>query len=169
LAAVFAEGDAGDQVDQLAEHGGAQLRAGVVLGQDAFEAPVLGLDGEHGLVDALADAGLLGGVLQVRPARGLGHPEDVLGAVFVRVFGAVGVVREQLGAFGLEAVGDVLEEDQPEGDVLVVGRLHVAAQLVGGEPELGLEAEVGAVGVGLLLGDLGHRGGPPAVVLCPLA
>ena len=65
-AALFlAEGDAGDQIDQLAEHDGAQLRAGVFLGQHAFQAWVLGLDGEHGLVDALADAGLLGGVLQV--------------------------------------------------------------------------------------------------------
>ena len=60
-------------------------------------------------------------------------------------------------------VGDVFEEDEAEDDVLVLPRfarptgslrlaisaslrfrrVHVVAQLVGGEPELGLEAEVG--------------------------
>ena len=35
------------------------------------------------------------------------------------------------------------EEDQAEDDVLVFGRVHVAAQLVGGEPELLLKADVG--------------------------
>ena len=37
----------------------------------------------------------------------------------------------------LKAVGDVLEEDQPQREVLVLGRLHAAAQGVGGvEQEL---------------------------------
>ena len=45
----------------------------------------------------------------------------------------------------LEGVGDVLEEDQAEDDVLVLGRVHVVAERVGGRPELGLEAEVGPV------------------------
>jgi hypothetical protein len=44
---------------------------------------------------------------------------------------------------GLEGVGDVLEEDEAEDDVLVLGRIHVVAQGVGGGPELGFEAEVG--------------------------
>jgi hypothetical protein len=43
----------------------------------------------------------------------------------------------------LERVGDVLEEDKAEDDVLVLGRVHVAAEFVRGEPELGFEAEVG--------------------------
>ena len=38
---------------------------------------------------------------------------------------------EQLCSFRLECVGDVFQEDEPQGDVLVVGWLHVAAQLVG--------------------------------------
>jgi hypothetical protein len=49
---------------------------------------------------------------------------------------------EELGAVFLEGVGDVFEEDEAEDDVLVFRRVHVVAQLVGGEPELGLEAEV---------------------------
>ena len=36
----------------------------------------------------------------------------------------------------LEGVGDVLQEDQAEDDVLVLGRVHVAPQLVGRLPEL---------------------------------
>ena len=50
-----------------------------------------------------------------------------------------------------EGVGDVFEEDEAEDDVLVFRRVHVVAQLVGGEPELGLEADGG--------GGLGRRGG----------
>ena len=50
----------------------------------------------------------------------------------------------------LEGVGDVLEEDQAEDDVLVLGRVHVVAELVGGGPERGLEAEIPSV-----LGGLG--------------
>ena len=48
---------------------------------------------------------------------------------------------------GLEGIGDVLQEDQPERDVLVVAWLHVAAQLVGGLEHIGLEAEVASVAV----------------------
>ena len=54
----------------------------------------------------------------------------------------------------LEGVGDVFEEDEAEDDVLVLSRIHVVAELVGGEPELGLEAEVGG---GILGGRLGFR------------
>ena len=58
----------------------------------------------------------------------------------------------------LEGVGDVFEEDQAEDDVLVFRRVHVVAELVGGEPELGFEAEVGALCVGLFFssGFFGH-------------
>ena len=44
----------------------------------------------------------------------------------------------------LEGVGDVSEEDDAKDDVFVFRRVHVVPQLVGGEPELGLEAERGA-------------------------
>ena len=43
----------------------------------------------------------------------------------------------------LEAVGDVLEEDQAENDMLVLRRIHVVAELVGHQPELRLEADRG--------------------------
>jgi hypothetical protein len=44
----------------------------------------------------------------------------------------------------LEGVGDVLEEDQAEDDVLVLGGVHVIAELVGGGPQGRLEPEVRA-------------------------
>ena len=49
----------------------------------------------------------------------------------------------------LERVRDVLEEDEAERHVLVLGRVHVAAHLVGRGPELLLEAE-GLLAVALL-------------------
>jgi hypothetical protein len=59
----------------------------------------------------------------------------------------------------VEAVGDVFEENEAEDDVLVFRRVHVVAELVGGEPELGLEAEVGGgvFGSGLGFGGAGHE------------
>jgi hypothetical protein len=43
----------------------------------------------------------------------------------------------------LEGVGDVLQEDQTQDDVLVFGGIHGAPQGVGGLPELGLQAAGG--------------------------
>ena len=70
-----------DEVDELAELRLVDGRAGVVLAQHALEARVLALDRHHGVVDELADLGLLGVGLQVAPARLARHPEDVLGGV----------------------------------------------------------------------------------------
>jgi len=79
--------------------------------------------------------------------RRAGHPEDVLGFVFVGVLGigsgVVALAGEELGAVFLEGVGDVFEEDEAEDDVLVFRRVHVVAELIGSEPELGLEADGG--------------------------
>ncbi|GAB1411297.1 hypothetical protein MASR1M97_00330 [Candidatus Desulfobacillus denitrificans] len=97
----------------------------------------------------MADGRLRRHRLQVLPARLGRHPEDAGGAVFVRVFrvGALHFLRFEFGVLGLEGVGDVFEENEAEDDVLVLRRIHVVAQRVGGGPELGFEAEVGA-GVG---------------------
>ena len=57
----------------------------------------------------------------------------------------------QLGVFVLEGVGDVLEEDEAEHDVLVLGGVHVVAQRVGGGPQLRLEPDRGRALVSVLL------------------
>ena len=140
---LVADLDVADQVDELAEARLVERRAGVVLGQHALERRVVALDAGHGVVHELADGGLLGLRLEVRPARLGRHPEDALGAVLVRVLG-VGALRllgDELRVLLLEGVGDVLEEDQAEDDVLVLGGVHAAAQRVGHLPELGLVAD----------------------------
>jgi LuxR family maltose regulon positive regulatory protein len=71
--------------------------------------------------------GQLGVGLQMRPARLLRDPEDVLGQVGVRVFGILRIVGQQRLALELKPVRDVLEEDQAQSNVLVVRRLHIAA------------------------------------------
>ena len=53
----------------------------------------------------------------------------------VRGTGALLLLRRELGVLSLEGVGDVLEEDQPEEHVLVLGRVHVVAQRIGSRPE----------------------------------
>src|SRR5712691_2552380 len=65
-----------------------ERRAVVVLGQDALEGRVLLLDGDHGIVDDLADGRLLGLALDMPPPGLLRDPEDVLGGVLVPVSSA---------------------------------------------------------------------------------
>ena len=149
---LVADPDVADEVDQLAEPPLVERRPGVVARQHVLERQVVALNGGHRLIDGQADGRLLGLRPQMRPA-GLGrHPEDVLGDVLVSVLGGV---LAPLGEHGrvalLEGVGDVLQEDQPEDDMLVLGGVHRAAQRVGHRPQLGLVAD-----------------GGPAVRGCPL-
>ncbi len=60
----------------------------------------------------------------------------VFGRVHVIVVLRVGELFAQFALPFFEGVGDVLEEDQPEHDVLVHGGIEVGAQLVGSSPEL---------------------------------
>ena len=117
------------------------------LHEHAFEAGVVALDGDHGVVHDFADGRLFGAGLKVGPATLLGHPEDVFGFVFVGVFGirpgVVALAGDELGVVLLEGVGDIFEEDVAENDVLILRRIHVVPQLISREPELRLEAEVG--------------------------
>ena len=103
--------------------------------------------GSGGVVHVLADGGELRAGVELRPAGVHRHPEDVAGEVFVFILGIrageVALARDELGVVVVEGVRDVFEEDEAEDDVLVFRRVHVVAQLVGGEPELGLEAGIG--------------------------
>ena len=138
-------GDAAQQVDELPKHDLIERRAVVVLRQDAFQVGVLGLDGKHRVVDELADGGKLGVRLKVRPPRLDRHPEDILREVFVRVFGRSRIVGKQGRMLRLEGVWDVFEEYQSKNDVLILGRLQVPAQLIGGEKHFRLESEVRSI------------------------
>jgi len=44
-----------------------------------------------------------------------------------------------------EAIGNVLQKDEAENDMLILRRVHVAPQFVGSEPELSFKADVGRV------------------------
>jgi len=129
----------------LAEASLVERRAGVVLGQHLLELWVVALDGGHGVVDKLADGGFSRLVLQPRPARLGLDPEDVLGPVLVRIprVGALVALGLEPGVYFIKRVGDVVEEDQPQNDMLVLGDVHRAAQRVRHLPELSLVADVG--------------------------
>ena len=78
---------------------------------------------------------------------GLGrHPEDVPGAVLVRVLriGALRPLPFEACVRFLEGIGDVFQKEEAEDDMLVFGRVHAAAQGVGHLPKLGLIAGRGA-------------------------
>ena len=53
----------------------------------------------------------------------------------------------QFGVVALERLGDVLQKHGAKNNVLVFGRLKVAAQAVSSFEEFGLEAEVGGADV----------------------
>ena len=109
---------------------------------------VVALDGGHRVVHELPDIGLPGLGLETAPARLRRHPEDVLGPVLVGVLriGTLVLLALESGVHLLEGVRDVLEEDEPEDDVLVLGRIHRTAQRIGHAPKLGLVAGRGAMG-----------------------
>jgi hypothetical protein len=58
--------------------------------------------------------------------------------IFVRVFGigALRLLGFEFGVLRLESVGNVLEKNQAEDDVLVLRRVHVIAQRVRRRPQL---------------------------------
>ena len=137
--------DVADEVDQLAEPPLVERLPGVVPREHVLERRIVALNGGHRLIDGQADSRLPRLRPQMRPTSLRRHPEDVLGDVFVPVLGRVlaPLGEHGLAAF-LEGVGDVLEEDQPEDDVLVLGGVHRAAQRVGHRPQLGLITGRGA-------------------------
>ena len=144
---LVAHDDVADLVDQPAQALLVECGSGVVLRQDVAQRRVRFLDSGHGCVGRLPDGGLAGLRLQHRPARRRGHPEDVASEVLVGVVGVGALVALglELRAGLLEGIGDVLEEDEPEHDVLVLAGVHAAAQCVGHLPELGLVAGGDAV------------------------
>jgi len=71
---------------------------------------------------------------------------------------ALGPVRPY-SAMGDGEIGDVIEENEVDDDVFVFRRVHVIAELVCGEPEIGLESEVGAGVTGRDFAFGGHDGG----------
>ena len=87
--------------------------------------------------------------LQVVPTGLLSHPENVLFQVGIAVLQLLrdllcgGAFLLQLGqkfeATSVESIGHIFEENQTEDDVLVLGRIHGAAQLVSRLPEGVLE------------------------------
>ena len=146
-AALFGGAEAAEQAHEFAEQGALEAGALVDLREHAGEGGVVGLDRGHGGVDHAAEGGVaeagLGAHGDGAPAGGGRDPEDAGGGVVGEVLAVVAGLVE-LVAVAFEGVGDVLEEQEAEDDVLVLGGVHVAAQLVGGLPEGGLEAEVAA-------------------------
>jgi hypothetical protein len=72
----------------------------------------------------------------MRPTRLRRHPENANGFVLVDILRVSALVffGLQLLVLLLEGIGDVLQEEQAENDVLVLGGVHAAAQRVGGFP-----------------------------------
>ena len=78
---LIAKRQIGEQFNYFGQLGLVQLWSGIVLGQHAFECRVFVLNGEHGLVNQLADCGIgAGGVfLEIFPSSTFRHPKHAFG------------------------------------------------------------------------------------------
>ena len=140
---LIAYRDVTDEVDNLAEPLLVERGAGVVLGEHALERRVVALYAGHRLVDKLADGGLPGLGLEMCPARLGRHPEDVVGAVFIRVFRISALLFPftfEDGVLLLEGIRDIFQKDEAKDDMLVFSGIHAAPQGVGHAPQVGLTA-----------------------------
>lgn len=145
--------DVVDGIDEGGELAAIEPEAGeVVVGQGALERGIALLDVGEGGVDLEGDVALLGLLLDVGPAGRLRQVEDILhGVELDHVEVVLLALGHELGPALLELVGDELEEDQREDDVLIFRGLDGAAQLGGGVPERFLEGFGGfCSGTGLL-------------------
>jgi hypothetical protein len=122
----------GEEVDQAGDDAAVEAFAPEDLGQRVLEGGVGFLDLAHGAVDLHPDLRGFGDGGDAGPAGGLGHPEDVLGEVFLGIFGVGVVLGFKLDALQIERSGDVAQEEKAEGDMLVFASVHGAAHLVGG-------------------------------------
>ena len=65
--------------------------------------------------------------------------------VWVLGIGPLAALRLQPSIDFLESIGDVLEEDKAQDDVLVLGSVHATPQGIGHLPQLGLIASGGPI------------------------
>jgi len=78
---------------------------------------------------------------------------------------------QQLGPYFFTRIGDVLEEDEPQDDVLILGGVHVITYLVGRQLQLGLEAQIGdvtilaPVAIARVANPCHHRSTPKSLVI----
>lgn len=64
-------------------------------------------------------------------------------------FAEIAFAGFQLRPVLFKRVRDVLQKDQPEHHMLVLGRVHVVPQLISRQPQLGFESEIGSAGISL--------------------
>ena len=144
---------------------------GVIARQLALEGWVVVLDGEDCVVDQRGDVRPRGLVLEVVPACLGRHPEDSFGSVLVAVLQQAFDLRPadavgfqfalEFAASCLKGVGNVLQEEQAEDEVFVLGSVALTAQGVGRLPE---DFRVGQVGAGCVI--IRHVGFSPLLFEC---
>ena len=156
--AVLYHLNVGKQVYHIPQAALVQLRTGEVLGQDVLEALVLLFDGPHGLVNDCADLRRVGRCGDHAPPGILRHKEDVFGCVFVLVLLETVALVYQFLVLGLEAVGDVFQENQAKDDGFILRGVDIAPQHTGCVPDLFFKAKVAC-------GFFSHSGNPPKYLL----
>lgn len=87
-----AETDIANEIDKLPKALLVETGSREILWQHAFQRLVVSLNGLHRVIDQRADRRLWRIGFQKTPTRLARHPEDLHGAIFIRVFG--------IGSFG---------------------------------------------------------------------
>ena len=151
--ALTLEPDAGDQVDQPLHLLGRDAPAGIIAWELPFQVRVVALDCKDGVVDEGSDVRARRLILQAGPTCFGWHPEDSLGGVLVAALQQQIELRatdslsfqfaSEFVAARLKRVGDVLQKEQAENNVLVLGSIDLPTQRVSSPPEF-----VGVVQIG---------------------
>ena len=160
LVAIAAHVDIGKQHDEIADHRLVERRAAIFLRQDALQRAFVGLfDRLHRGIDQPAnidfpfpardrifnlDVTSAGIGFQFRPARDFGDPERARGEIFLRILGIGIIFRFQFCLLNFERIGNIFQKDQTQRDMLVFGRLQIAAQLVRRLEELSFKSQISA-------------------------
>ena len=87
MTGCIAQPDLPNQVDEFPQPVLVDVVTGEFFGEHPFEARVGELNGPHRIIDAFADVGLAGTGLDGVPTGFFGHPKDVVGYVFIAIFG----------------------------------------------------------------------------------
>src|SRR5438132_5145640 len=110
-----------------------------------LELRIITFEGIHRIIDEPGDVGLFGLILNVAPPSLWRHPENIFSRVLITTlqqpigFPSFDTVSFQLLSKlvtpRLERVADVIQENEPQDDMLVFGSVAIAAQLIDSLPE----------------------------------
>ena len=135
----------GEQVNHITQTALVQFGTSEVLGEDILQSLVFFFDRSHCIVDHGADFGSVRLGSNDAPAGSFGYEENAFGNVLIHIFLKTVAFFHELLVLFVEAIGNVLEENQSQNDGFIFGCVDVAAQHTRCVPYLFFKADAGCI------------------------